>query len=287
MPEDQEPIVAPELEAPAIEADEPEAILDDNQTAPEEGEVVQPQEPEDDSEEFDWNGQKVRGPKGLKDGVLMHADYTRKTQALAEQHRQYQERETQLQQRFQQSDEELKARATLVNLGSQMDEYSKLTEADWQRLEQEDFVSAQSHWRRFQQLQGNYYATEQQIQQMQANRSELAKQDTARRLQETADYAKSIKGWTPQVDVELRDLATRELGFQDGEISQLMDPRVYRTLHLAWVGLQALNKQPAKPQQPKAEPLKVVSAKANPPARKDYGSMDMDEYVRARNGGRR
>jgi hypothetical protein len=288
LPDDQEQPVAPELDNPAIEPDEQQAVTDDNQTAPEDAQEEQTQEPEDDSEEFDWNGKKVRGPKGLKDGVLMHADYTRKTQAVAEQQRVYQEREAQLQQRYQQSDEELRTHAQLVNLNSQLEEYSKLSEADWTRLENEDFVNAQQHWRRFQQLQNNYAATSQQLNQMQTARSEQAQQDTARRVQETREYAqKNIKGWSPQMDESILSFATDVLGLDLRLVAQHLNGPIYQGLYYGWAGHQALSKQPAKTPQPKPEPLQTVQAKANPPARKDYASMDMDEYVRARNGGRR
>src|SRR3954463_16396632 len=38
---------------------------------------------EDDSEEIDFDGEKYKVPKKLKDSFLMHGDYTRKTQELA------------------------------------------------------------------------------------------------------------------------------------------------------------------------------------------------------------
>ena len=80
---EQESIAEVEPEAPAIEpemeADEP-VNLDD----PGEPEVEDELQPEDDdSEEIDWNGKKFKGPKGLKDGLMMQADYTRKTQEVA------------------------------------------------------------------------------------------------------------------------------------------------------------------------------------------------------------
>lgn len=292
--QEQEHTVTPEMDVsePSIEHDETAVAeqenpeLEQDQTAPEEGEAEQP-EPDDDSEEFDWNGQKIRGPKGLKDSVLMHADYTRKTQAVAEQARQLQERETQLQQRYQQSEEELTARATLVNMSSELEQYSKLTEADWQRLESEDFVAAQQHWRRFQQLKDGYGATAQRLHELQAQRSAELEQATVNRLRETREFAeKNIKGWSPELDAKLTDFATRELGFDVDTLKGAYTPAVYKALHLAWVGAQALSKQPAKSPQKPAEPLKVVAAKANPPARKSYAEMDMEEYVRARQGKR-
>ena len=77
--EDDAVLDAPEVDAESYSDDEtPEADADG---APDEG------QPEDDTEEVDWDGAKYRVPKPLKDALLRQADYTRKTQELAEQRR--------------------------------------------------------------------------------------------------------------------------------------------------------------------------------------------------------
>ena len=77
--EDDAVLDAPEVDAESYSDDEtPEA---DAEGAPDEG------QPEDDTEEVDWDGAKYRVPKPLKDALLRQADYTRKTQELADQRR--------------------------------------------------------------------------------------------------------------------------------------------------------------------------------------------------------
>ena len=44
----------------------------------------QPSEPADDSEEVEYEGSLYRVPKELKEAVIRHADYTRKTQEVAQ-----------------------------------------------------------------------------------------------------------------------------------------------------------------------------------------------------------
>jgi hypothetical protein len=52
---------------------------------------------EQETEEIDFNGEKHRIPKALKGAFLMQADYTRKTQEIAERGRSLEDRETALQ----------------------------------------------------------------------------------------------------------------------------------------------------------------------------------------------
>src|SRR5690348_4108431 len=70
----------PELET--VQPTDLQALAEEDNAA---AETVE--EPAEEFEEFEWNGKQIKAPKGLKDGVLMHADYTRKTQANAEEKR--------------------------------------------------------------------------------------------------------------------------------------------------------------------------------------------------------
>lgn len=289
MPVEQEPISAPEFEETQASQDtEPEATTDELTSSPDDPAPtgddtaepdVQP-ESDDDSEEFDWNGKKVRGPKGLKDSVLMHADYTRKTQEVAADRQAIKQQHEQLQQWYQQADEELGVRADLKAIDRELEQFNAV---DWSKWESDDVFQAQAGWRRFQQLKEQRGEAQRYLEQRQYERSEQAKQETENRLQETRDYAeKNIKGWSPEVDAKLTEFATSELGFDRNTLRAAYNPAIYRALHLAWVGHQALQKQPAKPAQPKAEPLKTVTAKSSPPTRKSYADMEMDEYAKAR-----
>ena len=75
---------APEVEAlPEVEeeieetTDEPELDEDGNP-------VEEPAEPEEETTEIVKDGKAYKVPAALKDEILMHADYTRKTQEVAE-----------------------------------------------------------------------------------------------------------------------------------------------------------------------------------------------------------
>lgn len=273
MDGEQEPI-ALEAETPIEPTDPGEPQDLDASDSPE----IEQTEPEEDLEEFDWNGKKIKGPKGLKDGVLMQADYTRKTQEIAETRRQLEERAQHIDQQSKAGEEEMNARAALISIDSDLKSYENV---DWDKWEATDLFAAQAGFRKFQQLKEARGQVGEYLGERQKARTEQTQQETAKRLQETRQFAeKQIKGWSPDVDAKITDFATKELGFDWNTLKAAYTPAVYKALHLAWLGHQAINTKPNAP-APKApvEPLKVVAAKANPPAKKNLSEMSMDEYV--------
>lgn len=280
MADEQEAIAELETEQPVVEAEQPETLQPEVET---EGLEQQPAE-EDEFEEFDWNGQKVKGPKGLKDGVLMHGDYTKKTQEVASQRKELEQRATALQEQAQAGEAEMNARAAVVIIDEQMKAYQNI---NWQAWEEQDFMAAQRGWREFQQLKDLRQNAVNEFNQRYRARTEKTQQDTAKRMQETAEYAqKNIKGWSPEFEDEMLDLAARKLPFDKSQVKQMLSPGYVDLLHLAWIGEQTLLKTvPPKP-QPATEPLKVVASKGNPPAKKSLSEMSMDEYAAARKAGR-
>lgn len=282
MDGEQEPIAEFEAETP-IEQDA-ELPTDDNIEVETDEAPIEP-EPEDDLEEFDWNGQKIKGPKGLKDGVLMQADYTRKTQEVAAKARELEERAAHIDQQFKAGEEEMNARAALISIESDLKSYENV---DWDKWFGEDLIAAQQGYVKYQQLKDARGQVATYLGERQKARTDQTQQETAKRLQETRQFAETkIKGWTPEVDAKITDFATKELGFDWNTLKAAYTPAVYKALHLAWLGHQAINTKPNAP-APKlpVEPLKVVAAKANPPAKKNLSDMSMDEYAAARKAGR-
>lgn len=287
MDGEQEPIadleaetpIEPAAEEPTDDNIEPGSETDETPAEPD-------PEPEEDLEEFDWDGKKVKGPKGIKDSLLRHADYTRKTQEIAETRRELEERAKRIEQQTTAGEEEMNARAALISIDSDLKSYENV---DWDAWESTDLFAAQAGFRKFQQLQAARGQVAGYLGERTKARTDQAQQDLAKRLQETRQFAETkIKGWSPDVDAKITDFATKELGFDWNTLKAAYTPAVYKALHLAWLGHQAINTKPnaLAPKLSVTEPLKVVAAKANPPAKKNLSDMDMDEYVAARKAGR-
>lgn len=274
---DANPELAPELETPAtpepVDDNAPEAELEVQASG--EGEEAQPVD--DGLDDLEWEGVKTRVPKTIKAELEerlghMSKHFTTKSQKIAEQTKQ-------AEQILQASDEELDIRANLKAINAEVQQYANV---DWQKLENEDIVGAQSHWRRFQQLKELAQQGQTELNQKVTARTEQAKQETAQRLQETREFAeKKIPGWTPEVDAKVTDFATSELGFTREMLLGAYNPQVYRALHLAWLGHQTMNRPAPKPAAtaPAIKPTDTVAARSNPGAAKSLAAMDMDEYA--------
>lgn len=290
--------IADELATPAIETQEQKEVPDNDpgpvdldaevnsETEVETGEAEVPEagdEPVDappaepDVVEIEINGKKYAVPAELKDGYLMQADYTRKTQEVASERKAAEAQREQAAALFQSSQEYIEAKAFALNLDNQLKQYENL---DWNKLEQEDPMGAMSHWRQFQTMKEQRGQVAQYLQNAETQRTAQAEQDIANRLQETRKYAQEkIPGYSVELENKVADFAVKELGFQIEQLQAAISPQVFRTLHLAWLGSQALQKQQSAPRPAvPTQPLRTVSSKASPTVTKDPSEMSMAEY---------
>jgi hypothetical protein len=259
--------------APEVDAESREIEIDDQGNP-----IAEPED--DDSEEVDFDGEKYKVPKALKDAFLRQADYTRKTQEVAEARKAFEaERQT-----FHQAGAaELQARAQLVAIDQQIAHFQRI---DWDTWEQQDPFEAQKGWRQFQQLQNGRGQAAGQIAQLAQHRQVQTQQETARRLDEGRTVlARDIKGWSPQLAETLLDHGVRQYGFKRGEIEEFSDPRMVKVLHDAFQyrqldrkNQQARSHADAQQAQPAA---KVTRASA--PASGLDDRLTIDEWTRRRN----
>lgn len=257
-----------DLEALALEQNSPEPVVEDPI--------------DDDSEEFEWNGQQVRGPKGLKDGVLMHADYTRKTQEVSNSRKELDAFKARLDQQAKATEEELSARAQLFHIDSELKRFEHFDWNAYQQARQQDPLSADEAWNYLAHLRAQRETTGKQISAAETARSAEAQQDFAKRMHETEQYARS-KGHTAETDKQVIDFALSK-GATKEQLSQMMSPLVYEMIHLARFGQELLNKPATQKPAAPTQPLRVVGAKGNPPIHRRVEDIDdMAEYVAARN----
>jgi hypothetical protein len=271
-----EPAPEPTITQQADEPTDLEALADEvNNPEPQETEPV-----EDDSEDFEWNGKQVRGPKGLKDGVLMHADYTRKTQEVSSARKELDGYKAKLDQQAQATEAELTARAQMFHIDSELKRFENYDWNAYQAHRQQDPLTADEAWNYRAHLAAQKQEIGKQISSAEQARSAEAQQDLAKRMHETEQFARS-KGWTAETDKQVIDFALSK-GASKETLGQMMSPLVYEMINLARLGQEVLNKPAAKPAPP-TQPLKVVAAKANPPAKSKPEEIDdMEQYVAAR-----
>lgn len=235
---------------------------------------------EDDSEEVEVDGVKHKIPKALKPALMMQADYTRKTQELAEDRKAVQAAREAVEQA---SAEEITARARIVATDEQL---ARFNQVDWDAWEAQDPFEAQKGWRQFQTLQNQRGNLAQNLHQLTGQRTLAAQQETAKRIEEgRAVLERDIPGWSPETGAKLLDFGVKQFGFDRAEIEEFTDPRMVKVLHAAFEGLQAKGKQQTAQKHVATQvtkPAAKVGATAAPKGGLD-DRLSTDEWLKRRN----
>ncbi|MDB5692334.1 MAG: hypothetical protein JWO81_1397 [Alphaproteobacteria bacterium] len=237
-------------------------------------------DPASEIEEVEHDGKKYQVPKALKDAFLRQADYTRKTQEVADLRRAV---EAERQAIRGTGEAEVAARAQLVTIDQQLAHYQRI---DWDTWEDQDPFEAQKGWRQFQQLQNARSQAAGQFAQVAQQRHLVQQQETARQIEEgRAVLARDIKDWSPRLAEALLDHGVSQYGFQRGEIEEFTDPRMVKVLHDAWQYRSIAKKQQQAQRHAAAqtaEPAARVGTSASPPKGLD-DRLSVDEWARRRN----
>lgn len=292
------PVASEPASAPTIDNTDVELSTEEPRELPADvGDEPAPETPDDSGdgddlteelEEFEWNGKTIKGPKGLKDGVLMQADYTKKTQTVAEKAKELDAREAAISQQAEATEAELDARATLKGVTSRLAEYAKLTAADWQHHMQTDPLGTQQARMEFDDLKAQKAELEGVVNMAGTERTEKAQQDLAKRVQETIAVAqKEIPNWKPELTDTLVKYAL-DKGVPEDAIKANWSPVFYKLLYEANIGAQTIAKQAAPKPAPKPAitPLATVKAATSPATSKSLADLangdDMEAYAARR-----
>ena len=189
------------------------------------------------------DGKEIEVPKEeLIRGYQREADYTRKTQKLAEE-RKFVESE------FQQVRAERETYAQILGQLQQKLQEFEPQEPDWNRLEVEDPTEYARQWTSHQRRQQQKYAV--QAEQMRLNQMrevEAQKQINTVLAQETAILKEKIPEWTSPEKAKAEGKALLEygqqLGFSEQELNGITDSRALLALHKAWKYDQMMSKRP-------------------------------------------
>jgi len=200
---------------------------------------------EDDSEEVDYEGEKYKLPKKLKDALLRQQDYTQKTQAVAEQRRAIEAQALQIQQQAQLSQQYVAEYAEALSLDKELAQYQNI---NWNQLMDADPVQAMKLDRQMRELQARRDHVVSSVTQKQQAQQFESQRIAAQRLAEgRAVLEREIKGWTPETAKALASFG-KEQGFTEAELAQVNDPRTVKLLHKAWQYDQLMKAKTAKPE---------------------------------------
>ncbi len=233
---------------------------------------------EEEEEELDVGDKKLLVPKSIAEIIkaerLMKADYTRKTQGVAEDKRTLETQQAQHQEQVKAHQTHLKEVAAILSIDDTLEQYSKV---DWDALSEADPIEAQKHFMKYQQLGATRAVAVQKLQEAEQKTAFDAQQSRAKQIEDAnVVLSRDIKGWSPEVATKLHEFAIKDLGFTPQEMGQVTDPRIVKLLHQAYVGASLSKKQEA----PKAAPAKPVTViKGNAPIRKNPAQMPANEFA--------
>jgi hypothetical protein len=207
----------------------------------------------------------------LAAGYMQSADYTRKTQAVAAEHKQRQEEFYKtVTQTTQQAAQQVQALQQLVIAAAA----PELQNVNWQQLAMEDparYVQLQAKQQQLSQTLGYLNAEQQKFLKQQ---EEVQRQQRDQALKQSHDYlSKELPGVNLEKEApKLRDVA-KKYAFSDEEIAAFTDGRLIHLLHDAakWRELQT-----AKPKalQKVTEAPKVIKPAAPQPKKPNQSALD-------------
>ena len=218
-----------------VEAEPKEEEGAEAETAQAEGEEPEtPSEPEETEVEID--GETYLVPKKISDKFIQHADYTRKTQDLAEMRRALSaEREAAgVETAFQNA--VAQDRHQLTILDAQIDQFKKL---DWGQIE--DTAQLVKYREQFNQLKDARAELNESIKAKRAEFDDKVKNATLEAIEAgNKAVAQKLKKWGDDEKQQLFAYGLNE-GYTRNELDRLMDPRLIVTMWKAkqWDELQA------------------------------------------------
>lgn len=251
-----------------INEEEIEETSDEEQ----EGDDLQADEQEeDDSEVVEIDGKSYKVPKELKDMVLMHKDYTQKTQATADIRRGYEEKAQVLEQRERAMSATFDKAVEFREVQNKLAQYEQI---DWQGLADQDPAQAQKLHFAYQQLQRDAQAKYNALQQAHAQNEQLTQQQRQQLLAEAAaDLKARLPDFGPQVAEKIVKSAREHYGFTEQELEGLADARHVHVLHdaMKWRALQA---EKPKAMRAVADAPKAIKPQASQPKRTNQAATD-------------
>ena len=227
-------------------------------------------------EEVEYEGKKYALPPELKDAILRQADYTRKTQELAQTRQQAEQTFAQQQARIEAERANIQAVARLTALDERLQQYAGV---DWQSLSQTDPVRAQQEFFQYQQLKDSRTQFVAQIQQHEGQRAMQEQQETARQLQDANEaLSREIKGWSPEYAQSLREVA-KSLGAKEEQLNGIREPWIVKALHAQKVLAEMTKKAGAAAPAVAAKPVRTISG-GNAKATVDPDKMSIEDWMR-------
>ena len=237
----------------------------------------------DATETVEFEGKQVTVPKGLKDAMMLHADYQEKSASLGKEREEVAAQRQAVAQQAQVTEEDLNLRAQFLSTAATLEQYRHV---DWNAWSAQDAETAQRHFMQYQQLERQQAETGNQLRQRAEQQQKEALDDMSKRFDAARSWARDkIPGYTDEIGQKNIEFALSK-GITDADLKAAMNPTVFEILHLARIGAEVSGKPAAKPPASKPKPTSKVRGRSSPKSIDPYeGPDDMDAYAKWRAGG--
>ena len=274
---------APEAEAPEVDAEETLAADDAEDAADESG--------EGEEEELDLDGEPIRVPKSvaekLKARMMMQADYTQKTQALAEQRREIEAQRQATEWEAQTREALFNEEAQLLSVRSRLNQFAQV---NWQALANEDASQYAALHAEYTQLKDVHDGLSGNVENRKGQLAAMREQATAITLERAVvDLSRPdpTTGWDGKFDADKSRKITDFLvqkGANPDSLRTITDPFVIKMAHLAMIGDEALRKSNAalKKTAPDAKPVPTVTSGKTRTGPSNPDKLSADEWLKWR-----
>lgn len=256
--------------------------LDESLLQPEELDGEQ-SEDEDDLEE-DLDGLKVRGKKDaiekLKAERLMQADYTRKTQEVAEARKQAEAERQVFETERQVHMQNLQEVATMRAIEMQLQNFGQV---NWAALYDQDPAQAAKLDHQMRALQSQREQLRASVAQRYEQFTQMQQQEAARQLAEGQKVLqRDIPGWGPELASKLSAFALAN-GYTEREVAAIRSPAMVRSLYREYQMAEA-KKQATKRTPPvQAAPITRVNSASKSRAAIDPDKLSPEQWLKWRN----
>lgn len=235
--------------------DAEEVIEDDGNTESQEETEADEQEVSEDEDSSEQpnetlilkiNGEEVEKPLDEVISLAQQgADYTKKTQEVAEQRKALEDYAQTIQVQEQQLRQQAELQQALIGELAQItaidQQLAQFQAIDWNQLSENDFVEAQKLFFTQNKLQNQRTELVNQLESKQQQLSQAQQKAHGERIAKGKEIlAKEIPNWSQQTSQEIISAGKEFYGFNDDEMASVMDPRHVKVLHdaMQWRKLQ-------------------------------------------------
>ena len=190
----------------------------------------------------EYEGKTYTLPPELKDALLRQADYTRKTQDVAQGRKALEAERAEHDGRAGGLRGHVLEAARVVAIADQL---ARLDQIDWRALQAQDPARAQALWQERAQLKDLRSRAARTWSETEQERRTHSQRASARRMDEVnAQLPRLIADWSPELDRKLRQYGTAQ-GLSEPEMAQatLQNPLFLKLLHKAHQFDEAMRKQ--------------------------------------------